>query len=160
MDSSILKAEQVAITQVRDFRDSAVNQHERRSNKTSIAYLLPSAFPYFYPFTEQITSRTALGCLQKYTFKLSVVMVPNLLEATNEYWRKLNELESAYQRGEVSLEEVNARVATLMAELGQERRASVRFLLDNVGRVWQGQREMIVGLGLAGALTYAWMVIS
>lgn len=87
-------------------------------------------------------------------------MIPNLLEATNEYWRKLNELEAAYQRGEVSLEEVDARVAVLMAELGQERRASVRFLLDNLSRVWQEQRELVVGLGLIGVLTYGWIVIS
>lgn len=87
-------------------------------------------------------------------------MIPNLLEATNEYWRKLNELEAAYQRGEVSLEEVDARVATLMAELGQERRATIRFLMDNVSRIWNEQRELVVGLGLVGVLTYAWIVIS
>jgi hypothetical protein len=87
-------------------------------------------------------------------------MIPNLLEATNEYWRKLNELEAAYQRGEVSLEEVDTRVATLMAELGQERRATLRFLMDNVSRTWNEQRELVVGLGLVGVLTYAWVVIS
>lgn len=87
-------------------------------------------------------------------------MTPNLLEATNEYWRKLNELEAAYQRGEVSLEEVDARVAILMAELGQERRATMRFLLDNVSRIWQEQREFVLGLGLIGVLTYSWIVIS
>jgi hypothetical protein len=87
-------------------------------------------------------------------------MIPNLLEATNEYWRKLNELEAAYQRGEVSLEEVDARVAILMAELGQERRATMRFLLDNVSRIWQEQRELVLGLGLLGVLTYSWIVVS
>ncbi|HEY9696106.1 MAG TPA: hypothetical protein V6D10_02510 [Trichocoleus sp.] len=87
-------------------------------------------------------------------------MIPNLLEATNEYWRKLNELEAAYQRGEVSLEEVDTRVATLMAELGQERRATLRFLMGNVSRIWNEQRELVVGLGLVGVLTYAWAVIS
>lgn len=87
-------------------------------------------------------------------------MTPNLLEATNEYWRKLNELEAAYQRGEVSLEEVDARVAILMAELGQERRATMRFLLDNVSQIWQEQREFVLGLGLIGVLTYSWIVIS
>lgn len=87
-------------------------------------------------------------------------MIPNLLQATNDYWRKLDELEAAYQQGEVSLEEVDARVATLMTELGQERRAALRFLLNNVGRIWQEQQELVVGLGLIGALTYAWIVIS
>jgi archaellum component FlaC len=87
-------------------------------------------------------------------------MIPNLLKATNDYWRKLNELEAAYQQGEVTLEEVDARVATLMAELGQERRASIRFLVDNVSRTWHEQREVIVGLGLVGVLAYTWMVVS
>lgn len=87
-------------------------------------------------------------------------MIPNLLEATTDYWRKLNELEAAYQRGEVSLEEVDARVAALMAELGQERRATLRFLVDNVTRVWSEQREWVVGLGLIGVLTYAWITVS
>ena len=87
-------------------------------------------------------------------------MIPNLLAATNEYWRKLNELDAAYQRGEVSLEEVNATVEELMVELGQERRASVRFLVDNVRRIWNEQQELVVGLGIVGALTYAWIAVS
>jgi len=87
-------------------------------------------------------------------------MIPNLLEATKEYWRNLNELDAEYQRGEVSLEEVNARVAKLMVGLGRERRASVRFLLDNVSRIWHEQKELVVGLGMVGALTYAWIVVS
>ncbi|MBD1823015.1 hypothetical protein H6F51_11040 [Cyanobacteria bacterium FACHB-DQ100] len=85
-------------------------------------------------------------------------MIPNLMESTNEYWCRLNELEAAYQRGEVSLEEVDARVKILMAELGQERRATVRFLLGSVSRIWQEQRELVVGLGVIGVLTYAWIV--
>lgn len=85
-------------------------------------------------------------------------MIPNLLEATNEYWRQLNELEAAYQRGEVSLEEVDATVATLMTELGAERRATLRFLMDNMSRIWHGQREIIISMGLVGVLTYAWVV--
>ncbi|MDX2100531.1 MAG: hypothetical protein SFW36_22365, partial [Leptolyngbyaceae cyanobacterium bins.59] len=80
-------------------------------------------------------------------------MIPNLLEATNEYWRNLNELEAAYRRGEVSPEEVDAKVATLMAELGQERRATVQFLLDNLNRVWNEQRDFVLGLGALGVLT-------
>ncbi len=87
-------------------------------------------------------------------------MFPNLLEATWDYWRKLNALQAAYQRGEVSLEEVDARVATLMTELGQERRATIRFLLDNVHRIWNEQQQLVLGLGLVGALAYAWIVVS
>lgn len=86
-------------------------------------------------------------------------MVPNLIEATNQYWRQLDELEAAYQRGEVSLEEVDAKVAVLMTELGQERRAAVRFLLTNVSRVWREQ-QLVIGLGLVSILTYAWIAVS
>lgn len=47
-----------------------------------------------------------------------------------------------------------------MANLGQERRAAVNFLIDNVSRILSEQRELVVGLGLVGVLTYAWIVIS
>jgi hypothetical protein len=87
-------------------------------------------------------------------------MIPNLVQATQEYWRKLNELEAAYQRGDVSLDEVDATVAALMKELGQERRATIRFLLDNVSRLWQEQQQLVVGLGLVGVATYAWFMTS
>ena len=85
-------------------------------------------------------------------------MIPNLLEATSEYWQKLSELEAAYQQGEVSLEEVDAKVADLMAELVQERRTAMKFLLASANQIWRTQREMIVGLGLIGVLTYGWLV--
>jgi hypothetical protein len=83
-------------------------------------------------------------------------MLPNLLNATHTYWHKLNELEASYQRGEVSLEEVDVRVRELMVELSQERRATIRFLMDGLNRIWREQREMVVGLGVIGILTYAW----
>jgi hypothetical protein len=85
-------------------------------------------------------------------------MFPNLLEATKDYWRKLNEVDAAYQRGDLSIEEVDARVHQLMAELGQERRATFRFLWDGVQRFWSEQKEVIVGATLMGVLTYAWVV--
>ena len=66
-------------------------------------------------------------------------MFPNLLEATHDYWRKLNALEAAYQRGDVSLEEVNQRVPELMAELGEERRAAFRFVWAGLKRFWRGE---------------------
>ncbi|MBD2094860.1 hypothetical protein H6F90_06795 [Trichocoleus sp. FACHB-591] len=86
-------------------------------------------------------------------------MMPNLLAATQEYWRKLNELQAAYQRGEVSLPEVDARVAELMSELGQERRAALDFTLANMRHLWYQQREMIMGVSLLSVLTYAWAVM-
>ena len=54
-------------------------------------------------------------------------MFPNLLQATKEYWRKLDELEVAYQQGEIPLEEVDARVAELIAELALQRRAAFTY---------------------------------
>lgn len=83
-------------------------------------------------------------------------MTPNLLEATKTYWRKLDELEAAYHRGELSLEEVDARVADLMTELGQERRSALRFFASGVSRFWQEQPEIIVGVASIGALVYLW----
>ncbi len=87
-------------------------------------------------------------------------MFPNLIEATKEYWRKLDELEAAYQQGEIPLEEVDAKVAELMAELAIERRAALTYL-------WQGwqhwlttQRETFIGLAIVAVVTYAWVLTS
>ena len=84
-------------------------------------------------------------------------MLPNLLSATQEYWRKLDELEAAYQQGKISIEEVDAEVSFLMAELGQKRRQALTYF-------WQGwqswlaqQRESLVGLAILGIITYAWV---
>ena len=41
-------------------------------------------------------------------------MFPNLFEATTEYWRQLDEIESRYQQGELSIEEVDREVEILM----------------------------------------------
>ena len=87
-------------------------------------------------------------------------MMPALLGATQDYWRKLNELEAAYQRGEVSLPEVDARVAELMQELGQERRAAIDFVIHSAQHLWRQQQEAIFGVSLLGVLTYAWAVMS
>ncbi|MBW4420040.1 MAG: hypothetical protein KME13_12535 [Myxacorys californica WJT36-NPBG1] len=87
-------------------------------------------------------------------------MIPNLLQATNDYWRKLNELEAAYQRGEVSLEEVDAKVAVLIADLNQERRESLAFVFNGLNSLWNQQKEVVIGLGLIGMLTYTWIVVS
>lgn len=83
--------------------------------------------------------------------------MPDLIQATRSYWRKLDELEAAYQRGEVSLDEVDARVEMLMAELGEARRETWQFFLAGLGRIWQEQREVIMGLALIGLITYSWV---
>ena len=87
-------------------------------------------------------------------------MFPNLIEATTTYWRKLDELEADYKCGNISAKDVDVRVKELMAELGVERRAAVRFFLSYLNRIWNEQREVVVGVGLLGILTYTWVVIS
>jgi len=93
-------------------------------------------------------------------FYESVAMIPNLLEATNNYWRELNALEAAYQRHELSLQEVDAKVAALMAELGQERRAALDAFFHGLRQLWQEQREPILGVSILGVLTYAWVTFN
>ncbi|MFE1746570.1 hypothetical protein [Coleofasciculus sp. H7-2] len=79
-------------------------------------------------------------------------MMPNLWEATKEYWRKLDELEAAYQKGEVSIEQVDAKVQLLMAQLGRERRATFAYVFYSLRRLWDEQRETIVGVAILGVL--------
>jgi len=87
-------------------------------------------------------------------------MFPNLLEATKEYWRQLDELEAAYQQGKIPLEEVDTRVAELMASLAIKRRAALSYFW----RSWQHwltrQRETLVGLTILALATYAWVLTS
>jgi hypothetical protein len=83
--------------------------------------------------------------------------MPNLLEATRQYWRKLDEVELAYQRGELSLPEVDTRVNELMTELGDERRAAFRFFVDGLKRSWQTQQEVWLGSVAVLMLTYVWI---
>jgi len=85
--------------------------------------------------------------------------VPNLLESTREYWRKLDELEAAYYNGEVSIEEVDRQVEQLMAELGRERRIVFSAIWNNIGRIIQERQETIIGLFLVLTVTYAWLAI-
>jgi hypothetical protein len=87
-------------------------------------------------------------------------MFPNLLEDTKEYWCKLNELEAAYQRGEVSIEEVDGQVKTLMAELGKSRQAALNYVLNSFYHLLNEQREAIVGIAVLGVISYAWAVVS
>lgn len=87
-------------------------------------------------------------------------MLPNLLEATKRYWQELDNVEAAYQQGDLSIQEVDSKVHQLMEELGAERRAAFRFLFDNLLRIWNEQRETVVGVLLVGILTYAWFVVS
>ena len=84
-------------------------------------------------------------------------MLPNLVAATHDYWKKLDRLEAAYQNGEVSLEEVDARVAELMTELAAERRATFRLFGQSFWYWLNSQREVVVGIVVAVIAIYLWL---
>lgn len=86
-------------------------------------------------------------------------MIVNLLEATKEYWRELDQLEAAYQQGEISLEEVNAQVALLMSELGQKRRAAITYALQGWQHWLTEQKEVLVGIAILLLMTYGWLLV-
>jgi hypothetical protein len=84
-------------------------------------------------------------------------MIPNLLEATQEYWQKLDELEKAYQQGEISIEEVDNQVTFLMKELAQKRQNVISYLWES-SQIWLNQqRETIGGLIFLGIVFYLWL---
>ena len=85
-------------------------------------------------------------------------MFPNFLESTREYWRKLDELEAAYERGDVSLDEVDLRVAELMENLGQERRLAIRSAWQSVQYWFKTQKEAVVGLVMVSLVAYIWVL--
>ena len=85
-------------------------------------------------------------------------MTPNLLQATQEYWRKLDAVEAAYKRNELSPQEVDAEVKALMAELGQARRESLAMLRYSLQNFWHEQRETIIGVAVLLALSYGWLL--
>ena len=85
-------------------------------------------------------------------------MFPNLLQATKEYWRQLDELEVAYQQGEIPLEEVDARVADLMAELAAERRAAFSYFWHGCLHWMTTQKETVIALAILGLIAYAWVL--
>jgi hypothetical protein len=81
----------------------------------------------------------------------------NLLQATRDYWKKLDAVEAAYQRGELSVPEVNARVHDLMAELGATRRQAFKDLWASAQVTLSQQREAIAGTVAVGLLAYLWL---
>ena len=86
-------------------------------------------------------------------------MIPNLLEATQEYWQKLDELEAAYQKGEVSIEEVDRQVEFLMKELGRKRRSSITYFVQSLRYWFNQQKELVIGLLIFGVLFYSWLIV-
>ncbi|MBE9158177.1 hypothetical protein IQ265_15270 [Nodosilinea sp. LEGE 06152] len=78
--------------------------------------------------------------------------------ATRDYWRKLDAVEAAYQRDELTIEEVNAEVKALMAELGQTRRQLLRDLWAIAQTFVNQQGEALAGVAALGVLAYVWLV--
>ncbi|MBD2256922.1 hypothetical protein [Pseudanabaena sp. FACHB-2040] len=86
-------------------------------------------------------------------------MIPDLLEATQDYMQQLSALEAAYQRDEISIEEVDAKVEELMVDLGRTRREAFSALWASFSNVLQTQWETVAGFTGIGVLTYLWLVI-
>ena len=85
-------------------------------------------------------------------------MFPNLFEATTEYWQQLDEIESRYQQGELSIEEVDQEVEMLMKQLGQKRRESFRFFRDSLSHWISTHTEFLIGLVFVLMVAYSWML--
>lgn len=83
-------------------------------------------------------------------------MIPNLVEVTWNYWHKLDALEAAYQRGEVSLEEVDKRVSDLMEELGRERRKTLSYLRQSWRQWLTSNQEVLIGVLVLASIAYTW----
>ena len=87
-------------------------------------------------------------------------MIPNLFAATQEYWHQLDILEKQYQNGDVSIAEVDARVAQLMTELADERRLAFR----SIGYALQGwlnlKGDVIFGIFSILLLAYFWYFLN
>lgn len=81
----------------------------------------------------------------------------DLLEATRDYWQKLDQVEAAYQRGELSIQQVDAQVQALMTELGASRRQAFSDLWGSLRVTLSQQREAIAGTVAIGILAYLWV---
>lgn len=85
-------------------------------------------------------------------------MFPDLMGATRDYWRKLDAVEAAYQRHELTPKEVNAEVKALMAELGQARRQTLRDVWATFQVFLQRQGDALAGVAAIGVLAYIWLL--
>ena len=83
--------------------------------------------------------------------------MPDLIDATTDYWKKLDELEAAYQRDEVSLREVDARVQELMEELGRSRRRALTAFWASFRYTLRQQWDAIAGVACIAALACVWL---
>ena len=85
-------------------------------------------------------------------------MFTDLLSATQDYWHKLDEVEAAYRRDEMTIEEVDAEVKHLMTQLGNTRRQALKDFGASVRYFVQQQREILAGTAVIGLLAYVWIV--
>ena len=86
-------------------------------------------------------------------------MLPDLISATRDYWRKLDAVEAAYRRHELTAAEVNAEVKALMVELGQTRRQMLRDSWAIVQTCARQQGDALAGVAALGVLAYVWLVV-
>lgn len=85
-------------------------------------------------------------------------MFTDLTSATREYWKKLDKVEAAYKRDEMTIEEVDAEVQRLMTELGDARRQALRDLWASLQYFVRQQRDAIAAVAALGLLAYLWLV--
>ena len=85
-------------------------------------------------------------------------MFTDLISATRRYWRQLDEVEAAYNRGDMTRPEVNDAVQRLMTELGTARRQAIRDLWASTQHFLQQQRDLVAGTAAIGILAYLWLV--
>jgi hypothetical protein len=84
-------------------------------------------------------------------------MFTDLLSAIQDYWHKLDKVEAAYKRDEMTLEEVDAEVHRLMNELGNHRRQALRDFWASFQYFMQQQCEVLAGTAVLGVLAYVWL---
>lgn len=85
-------------------------------------------------------------------------MLPDLIDATRDYWRQLDEVEAAYRRNELTADEVDAKVKALMVELGQTRRQLLQDSWAIAQTFATQQGEALAGVAALGVLAYVWLV--
>jgi len=86
-------------------------------------------------------------------------MLPDLISATRDYWRKLDAVEAAYRRHELTATEVNTQVKALMVELGQTRRQMLRDFWAIAQTFARQQGDALAGVAALGVLAYVWLVV-
>lgn len=85
-------------------------------------------------------------------------MFPDLQDATQTYWQKLDQIEADYRQGKLSSQEVDQQVKALMAELGAQRRAALGSAWQ-ASRLWINQnQEWLIGCVSVLIAVYLWLL--